>query len=252
MPTPPNRPVQEVVDPQGDGHHVVDLLGRGPVERGDVLLRDHRVVELVVLQVELDDRPRQGLALGQAVAGGQGAGGDVAADHLQRDDLHFLDQLLAQVQPLDEVVLNPDRVQLGHDVFADAIVDDALALQDGLFRGVEGGGVVLEVLDQGARFRALIEDLGLALVDLLTAGHLVAFSMARTVRGRRNKKRARLDPRARVRLGLSPHSGELILANARPRRKLADDCRFPLQPRSAHDMGSPASRRLPQGPDDDF
>jgi hypothetical protein len=73
-------------------------------------------VELVVLQVELDNRARQRLALGDAVAGGERAGRDVTAHHLQRDDLDFLDQLLAQVQALDEVVLNPDRVQFRHDV----------------------------------------------------------------------------------------------------------------------------------------
>jgi hypothetical protein len=37
--------------------------------------------------------------------------------------------------------------------------------------GVEGCGVVLEVLDQRARFGALIEDLGLALIDAAAAVH---------------------------------------------------------------------------------
>src|SRR6185295_519976 len=70
-------------------------------------------------------------------------------------------------------------VQLRHDVLADPVVDHALAFEDGLLRGVEGGGVVLEVLDQCPGFRTFVEDLGLALVDLLTAGHLFAFSVAR-------------------------------------------------------------------------
>jgi hypothetical protein len=37
--------------------------------------------------------------------------------------------------------------------------------------GVEGGGVILEVLDEGARLGALIEDFGLAFVNATTAVH---------------------------------------------------------------------------------
>jgi hypothetical protein len=50
---------EEVVDADGERHDVVDLLGRGPAEGGDVLFRDHRVVQRIVLVVELDDRARQ-------------------------------------------------------------------------------------------------------------------------------------------------------------------------------------------------
>mgnify|MGYP007122139624 CR=1 FL=1 len=63
---PQEKPRQEVVDADGERHDVVDFLRRGPAERGDVLLGDHRVVEGVVLVVELDDRPRQLRALGDA------------------------------------------------------------------------------------------------------------------------------------------------------------------------------------------
>src|SRR5262249_41215974 len=80
-------------------------------------------------------------------------------------------ELLAQVQTFDEVVLHADRVQPRHHVFADAVVQDALAFELRLLLAVEGGGVVLEVLDEGARLRPLVEDLGLALVNLLAAGH---------------------------------------------------------------------------------
>jgi len=53
------QPGQKVVDAQRQRHDVVDLLRRRPAERGDVLLGDHRIAELVVLVVELDDRARQ-------------------------------------------------------------------------------------------------------------------------------------------------------------------------------------------------
>jgi hypothetical protein len=122
------------------------------------------------------------------------------------------------------VVLNADRAQLGHDVLADPVVDDALALQDGLLGGVEGGGVVLEVLDQRARFRPLVEDLGLAFVDLLAARHVANSPAAE--QGRRNEKRARsVCDRARVRLGVSPGSQQLNLANGDPWRKRRADVR---------------------------
>ena len=47
---------EKVVDAERERHDVVDLLRRRPGERGDVLLGDHRVAELVVLVIELDDR----------------------------------------------------------------------------------------------------------------------------------------------------------------------------------------------------
>src|SRR5690606_8450393 len=71
---------QVVVDADGHGQDVVQLLGRGPVEGGDVLFRHHRVVQLILLVIEFDDRTGQGGALFLAQTGGQGAGDDVAAD----------------------------------------------------------------------------------------------------------------------------------------------------------------------------
>src|SRR5258706_15849223 len=59
---------EEVVDAQAQGQDVVEILGVGPAEGGDVLLRHHRVVELAVLVVVLDDRARQRRAFGDAEA----------------------------------------------------------------------------------------------------------------------------------------------------------------------------------------
>ena len=47
------------------------------------------------------------------------------------------------------------------------VVDDALAEDRALFQGVEGGRVVLEVLDDPAGLVRLVDDLRLALVELL-------------------------------------------------------------------------------------
>ncbi len=64
----------------------------------------------------------------------------------------------------------PMRVQPRHHELADAVVQHALAFQHRLLLGVEGGRVVLEILDQRAGLGTLVEDLGLPLVDLLAAG----------------------------------------------------------------------------------
>src|SRR5262245_5154623 len=57
------------------------------------------------------------------------------------------------------------------DVLGDAIVEHALAFDHLMLLGIEGGGIVLEVLDQRSGLRSLIQDLRLALVDAATAAH---------------------------------------------------------------------------------
>src|ERR1700748_2341130 len=64
-----------------------------------------------------------------------------------------------------------DLGELRHQIFADAVVEDALAVQHGLLGRVERGGVVLEIGDERARLRTLIENLGLAFIDLTAAFH---------------------------------------------------------------------------------
>jgi hypothetical protein len=105
------------------------------------------------------------------------AGGDIAHDDLQRDDLDFLDQLLAHVDAPDEVCRNADPVEMREDVFGDAIVEHALAVDNIVLLLVEGGGVVLEELDQRAGLWAFIKDLGLAFVDTAATGHGASLSV---------------------------------------------------------------------------
>ena len=99
------------------------------------------------------------------------AGGDVAHHHFERNDLDLADQLLAHVEPADEVRRHADVVEVLEDVFGDPVVEDALALDHLVLLRIEGGRVVLEVLDQRSRLRSFIEDLGLAFVDAATAAH---------------------------------------------------------------------------------
>ena len=151
---------------------IVDLLrARGPIERGDVLFGDHRVAELILLVVELDDRARQRRAFFDAETRRERAGGHVAAHHFERDDFDFTHELLAHVHGLDVMRGHADRVQVLHDEPGDLVVDDALAFKDRLLLRVERGRVVFEVLNDGAGLRSLEQDLGLAFVDLLATRH---------------------------------------------------------------------------------
>jgi hypothetical protein len=97
--------------------------------------------------------------------------GDIAHHHLERNDLHLADQLLAHVEALDEVGRNPDVVEVLEDVFGDPIVEDALAFDDLVLLCVEGGRVVLEVLDQRPGLRPFVEDFRLAFIDATAAAH---------------------------------------------------------------------------------
>src|SRR5690606_18116754 len=94
---------EKVVDPQRELHDFVDLVRRRPAEGGDVLLGDHRVTEVVRLVVELDDRAGELHTLFKTQPLGEGAGGHVPHDHLERNDLHLADELLTHVEAADEV-----------------------------------------------------------------------------------------------------------------------------------------------------
>ena len=59
----------------------------------------------------------------------------------------------------------------GEDMLGDAVVEHALAADRAALLGVEGGRVVLEILDQRAGLGTLVEDLGLAFVDLAATSH---------------------------------------------------------------------------------
>ncbi len=66
---------------------------------------------------------------------------------------------------------NADLLEFGHQVFGDAVVEHALTGDRALLLIVEGGGVVLEVLHQGARFGAFEEHFGFAFVNLFATCH---------------------------------------------------------------------------------
>ena len=134
-----------------------------------MLFGDQRIAQRIILEVELHNGARQGLALGNIEARGDRACGDIAHHDFQRNDLNLAHQLLAHVQAADEVRRHADPVQVFHNELADPVIEHALALQRCALLGVEGGRIILEVLDDGARFRTLIEDLGFTFVEFLAA-----------------------------------------------------------------------------------
>ena len=130
-----------------------------------------KAIQLVVLEVEFDDRAGQLRALLDAEALAHGACGDVAYNDLQRDHFDCADQLFAHVQPLDEVGRHADARQTRHEVFGQAVVQHALALDQFMLFTVSGSCIVLEELDQGPRLRSFVEDLSLAFVNHSAARH---------------------------------------------------------------------------------
>src|SRR5579862_1999686 len=162
---------EEIVDAERHLHDLVEILGRGPAKAGDVLLGDHRIAELVVLVIVLNDRAWQGRSFGDAEALRQGAGDDIADDDLDRNDLHLANELLAHVEAAHEMRRNADVGKLRHQELADAVVDDAFPGDGAALLRVESGGVVLEILDKRSGLGALEHHLGLAFIDLLASSH---------------------------------------------------------------------------------
>src|SRR6478609_11406676 len=120
------KPGKKIVDADSKRHDVVDFLRRRPAECRDVLFRNHRIIELVVLVVELNDRPRQLRAFLNAEALRQGTCGDISYDDLEWNYLHLADQLLTHVETADEMRWDPDIVKVLEHIFRDSIVEDAL------------------------------------------------------------------------------------------------------------------------------
>ena len=60
-----------------------------------------------------------------------------------------------------------------HDKFGNPVIQNAFAVERGLFLGIKGRGVVLEILDEGAFFRPFIKNFGFAFVNLFAAAHRI-------------------------------------------------------------------------------
>ena len=129
------------------------------------------VVQLVALVGELNGGGVKDDALLHAVALGEGPGGDVADDDLQRHDGDLFHQGLPLAQLLYEVGGDAGLLQLCHEAVGHLVVDDALAGDGALLGAVEGGGIVLVVHDDQIRVAGGVDLLGLALIELFQFLH---------------------------------------------------------------------------------
>ncbi len=155
----------------------------------DVFFRHQRIVQLVVLVIELDDRARQRRALFHAEALCDRARRNVAAHDFQRNDLNLANELLAHVHSLDEMRRRPNRVEVGHDERRNLIIQNAFAVQDRFLGAVKSRRVVFEMLNDGARLGSLVKNLGLAFIDFLATRHrALPPNAAITARGRRGRR----------------------------------------------------------------
>ncbi len=66
---------------------------------------------------------------------------------------------------------HPDVVQVLEEELRNPVIEDTLALDHLVLLGVERGRIILEVLDQGTRLRALIQNLRLAFVNATPTAH---------------------------------------------------------------------------------
>ncbi len=64
-----------------------------------------------------------------------------------------------------------DPVQVREDIFGNAVVEHALAVDDFVLLRVEGSRIILEELDQRAGLGTFVKDLCLALVDAAATIH---------------------------------------------------------------------------------
>ena len=132
---------------------------------------DHGIAQFVVLIAEFQHRALQLRALRQAQALGKRTGGDVAHDHFQGHDGHFLHQRFPGGKLLHVVRGNALGFQHAHQVIGHAVVDLALAGDGALFEAVESGRVVLIIHNVQIFVRRGEYFFGLALIQLLRFFH---------------------------------------------------------------------------------
>jgi hypothetical protein len=136
-----------------------------------MLVCDHRIAQRIVLVIIFDDRAGQLRPFLDPEPLRNRTRGDVPDHHLDRNDFDLADQLLAHVDPANEVGRDADRRERREDVLGNAVVDHALAADRAALLGVERRRVILEILDEGTGLGTFVKDLGLAFVNLAATNH---------------------------------------------------------------------------------
>ena len=164
---------EDIVDLQRVGGDGLQLLGGAKLHGEDVVIVDHRVAQVVVFVAVFQHGAGHFGAFGQAQALGEGAGGHIADDDLQRHDAHLLHQGLPVGKLPDEVGGDAFCFQHLHQEVAHLVVDDALALDGAFFQAVKGGGIVFVVHDVALGVAGFVNLFGFAFIELFELFHVV-------------------------------------------------------------------------------
>src|SRR3546814_886324 len=91
--------------------------------------------------------------------------------HTRRSSDLLPHKLFAHVEAADEMGRDANLRQQCENMLGNAVIQYALTADGAFFLRIEGGRVILEILDDGAGLRPFIEDLGFAFIDLAATGH---------------------------------------------------------------------------------
>ena len=110
-----------------------------------MIVVDQRITQRIVFIAVFQYGMFQFSAFFQTQPFGQGSGGDVADDDLQRNDGHFFYHSFPVGDFLYQMGGNPVFLQHFHQMVRHPIVDDTFAFDSTFFQAVKGGGVVFIV-----------------------------------------------------------------------------------------------------------
>ena len=158
--------LQHLVDSEGIVLDGLDLLCRGQFQCQRVIGVQQRIAQRVILIGKLDGGLIEHDALLHAVALGEGTGGDIADNDLQRDDGNPLHQRFPLAQLLDKMGGDAGLFHFGHQAVGHLVVDDALSEDGAFFQAVERGGIILVIHDEQLGIIGFEYFFCFALVDL--------------------------------------------------------------------------------------
>ena len=117
---------------------------------------DQWITQTVVFVTVFNNRARHLRALFNSQTFGNGSCCIVAHNYLKRDDFAFPHQLFPHIQAFNEVCRDTDCLQTVHEKFRQTVVQNTLAVDHIFLFGIECGGLIFEVLNDGSRLRSIV------------------------------------------------------------------------------------------------
>ncbi len=166
-----HKALQQLVHAESIVLNLLDFFFCGQLQRQGVGIVEQRVPQIVVFIRKLDGRRVEDNALFHAVTLGEGTGGNIADNHLQRHNGHFFYHSVCVGKLLHIVRRHAGLLQPLHQMIGHLVVDYAFARDGSLFFAVEGGGVVLIGDDDLFRIVGGENLFGLSFVKLFSLFH---------------------------------------------------------------------------------